>query len=62
MERKIKRYFDGVPAKDGAGVKLYRTFGYDDIPDFDPFSMMDFLTPLIQMIILKDFHGIPIGE
>lgn len=32
----------GRPAKDGAGVKLYRTFGYREIPAFDPFLMMDF--------------------
>lgn len=42
MDRKIERYFDGRAAKDGAGVKLNRTFGYYDIPDFDPFLMMDF--------------------
>ena len=42
MDRKIKRYFMGRRARDGAGVNLYRTFGYDEIPDFDPFLMMDF--------------------
>lgn len=42
MERKIKRYFDGRETKDGAGVKLRRTFAARDIPQFDPFLMMDF--------------------
>lgn len=42
MDRKIKKYFIGRPAQDGAGVKLYRTFGYHEIPEFDPFLMMDF--------------------
>ena len=42
MDKKIKKYFIGRPAQDGAGVKLYRTFGYHEIPEFDPFLMMDF--------------------
>ena len=42
MDRKIKKYFIGRAASDGAGVKLFRTFGNSDIPDFDPFLMMDF--------------------
>ncbi len=42
MQRKIKKYFMGSPAVDGAGVSLIRTFGRNEIPDFDPFLMMDF--------------------
>lgn len=42
MNRKIKKYFMGSPAVDGAGVNLIRTFGRNEIPDFDPFLMMDF--------------------
>jgi len=42
LDRKVKRYFMGRPAQDGAGVKLYRTFGFREIPDYDPFLMMDF--------------------
>ncbi|MFA5331272.1 MAG: pirin family protein [Methanoregula sp.] len=26
---------------EGAGVRLHRAFGYNDIPDFDPFLMLD---------------------
>lgn len=42
MDRKIYKYIEGQKTQDGAGVKLYRTFGYYQIPDFDPFLMMDF--------------------
>ena len=42
MYRKVKRYFEGRATQDGAGVKLRRCFGYHQIPDFDPFLMMDF--------------------
>lgn len=42
MDRKIKQYVKGVKTQDGAGVRLRRVFGYHEIPDFDPFLMMDF--------------------
>ncbi len=42
MERKVKKYFMGRPGRDGAGVNLIRTFGNSEIPEFDPFLMMDF--------------------
>lgn len=42
MQRKIKKYFMGSLAVDGAGISLIRTFGRNEIPDFDPFLMMDF--------------------
>jgi len=42
MYRKIKSYFEGRETQDGAGVKLRRCFGYHQIPEFDPFLMMDF--------------------
>ncbi len=42
MYRKVKKYFEGRETQDGAGVKLRRCFGYQQIPDFDPFLMMDF--------------------
>ena len=42
MYRKVKKYFEGKKTQDGAGVKLRRCFGYHQIPDFDPFLMMDF--------------------
>lgn len=39
--RKIKKIITGNQAMDGAGVKLVRIFGYNDVNDFDPFLMMD---------------------
>ena len=42
MYRKVKKYFEGSKTQDGAGVKLRRCFGYHQIPEFDPFLMMDF--------------------
>lgn len=39
--RTIKRIIAGTNATDGAGVKLVRVFGKDDVQDFDPFLMLD---------------------
>ncbi len=41
MERKIKRIARGVQTTDGAGVRLVRVLGHDDVYDFDPFLMLD---------------------
>lgn len=40
--RKIKKYISGNKTSDGAGVSLRRVFGYTEIPEMDPFLMMDF--------------------
>lgn len=42
MNRKIKKYIEGVRTQDGAGVKLRRVFGYNEVKEMDPFLMMDF--------------------
>jgi redox-sensitive bicupin YhaK (pirin superfamily) len=39
--RKIKRITGGSLQSDGAGVKLIRIFGHDDVLDFDPFLLLD---------------------
>ncbi len=39
--RKIARVVRGVPAVDGAGVKLTRVLGGNTVEDFDPFLMLD---------------------
>ncbi|MDD2521902.1 MAG: pirin family protein [Anaerolineaceae bacterium] len=39
--RKIARVVRGIPAVDGAGVKLTRVLGGPTIEDFDPFLMLD---------------------
>jgi len=59
MYRKINKYFIGKPAIDGAGVNLYRTFGYPDIPEFDPFLMMDFFDSKNPEDYIKGFPWHP---
>lgn len=59
VDRKIKRYFIGKAARDGAGVNLYRTFGYNEIPDFDPFLMMDFFDSTDPNDYIKGFPWHP---
>lgn len=39
--RPIKKIIAGRDAVDGAGVKLVRFFGYNEVYDFDPFLMLD---------------------
>lgn len=41
MNRGIKKLVRGQRAVDGAGVRLVRVLGYDDVEDFDPFLMLD---------------------
>ena len=41
MDRKIVRTVQGQRAVDGAGVRLVRVLGHDDVRDFDPFLMLD---------------------
>jgi len=40
-KRTISRVVQGIPAVDGAGVRLNRVLGTGTIADFDPFLMMD---------------------
>jgi len=39
--RNVKKVVTGKRAVDGAGVRLVRVIGYDDVEDFDPFLMLD---------------------
>jgi len=39
--REVKRIVQGHATVDGAGVKLLRVLGYDDVRDIDPFLMLD---------------------
>jgi redox-sensitive bicupin YhaK (pirin superfamily) len=41
MERSIAKIVRGFRAVDGAGVRLVRVLGHDDVYDFDPFLMLD---------------------
>ena len=39
--RTVKKIVTGQNKTDGAGVKLVRVIGYNDVKDFDPFLMLD---------------------
>ena len=39
--RKIRKMFKSQPTIEGAGVHLRRAFGFDEVPLFDPFLMLD---------------------
>ncbi len=39
--RKIRKVMESVPTVEGAGVHLRRAFGSSEVPDFDPFLMLD---------------------
>lgn len=41
MIRKIKKILKSKPTIEGAGVHLKRAFGYDQVPQFDPFLLLD---------------------
>src|SRR6201984_3752724 len=39
--RVVRRVVKGMPTSDGAGVKLRRVIGQPQLPDLDPFLMLD---------------------
>jgi quercetin 2,3-dioxygenase len=39
--RKVRQLVRGMPTSDGAGVKLRRVIGQPQLPDLDPFLMLD---------------------
>ncbi len=39
--RKISKVWKSKPTVEGAGVHLKRAFGYYQVPEFDPFLMLD---------------------
>jgi redox-sensitive bicupin YhaK (pirin superfamily) len=39
--RRVARVVQGMPTSDGAGVKLRRVIGQPQLPDLDPFLMLD---------------------
>lgn len=39
--RKVQAIFTGTPTIEGAGVHLKRAFGYHQVPQLDPFLMLD---------------------
>ena len=41
MNRKIDKILKGKPTLEGAGVHLKRAFGYNEVPELDPFLLLD---------------------
>ena len=39
--RKINKVWQSKPTMEGAGVHLHRAFGYHQVPQFDPFLLLD---------------------
>lgn len=39
--RTVKKTLQAKPVIEGAGVHLYRVFGFSEVPDFDPFLLLD---------------------
>ncbi|MBN2009754.1 pirin family protein [candidate division KSB1 bacterium] len=39
--RTVKKVLHNQPTMEGAGVRLHRVFGYYQLPDFDPFLLLD---------------------
>lgn len=41
QDRKIKKITKSIATTEGAGVHLKRVFGFNELPDFDPFLLLD---------------------
>jgi quercetin 2,3-dioxygenase len=41
VTRRVNKVLNSKPTVEGAGVHLKRAFGYHQVPDFDPFLMLD---------------------
>ena len=39
--RRINKVLDSRPTMEGAGVRLKRAFGFHELPEFDPFLLLD---------------------
>lgn len=61
MPRKIKKILKSRPTIEGAGVHLKRAFGYSQVPEFDPFLMLDDFLPATPMNTWPVFPGTRIG-
>ena len=47
----LAQNYPGIPATDGAGVKLTRLLGTPELDQIDPFLMLDRLIQMIQIPI-----------
>lgn len=57
--REIKKVVTGSRAIDGAGVKLVRVLGHNDVEDFDPFLMFDAFDSVNPEDYIKGFPWHP---
>lgn len=57
--RTIRKIVTGQHAVDGAGVKLVRVIGHDDVKEFDPFLMLDAFDSLDPKDYIKGFPWHP---
>lgn len=57
--RKIKRVFRSKPTIEGAGVHLKRAFGFAEVPQFDPFLLLDDFRSATPAHYLKGFPWHP---
>lgn len=58
-DRKIKTILTRQPTMEGAGVHLFRVFGYNELPMFDPFLMFDDFRSDTPQDYLKGFPWHP---
>ncbi|MDF2929389.1 MAG: Pirin domain protein [Anaerospora sp.] len=57
--RTIRKIVTGKHTVDGAGVKLVRVIGHDDIKEFDPFLMLDAFDSVDPNDYIKGFPWHP---
>jgi redox-sensitive bicupin YhaK (pirin superfamily) len=57
--RTVLKTYTGTPSVDGAGVKLNRIFGHQDVKDLDPFLLLDFFDSRNPEDYLKGFPWHP---
>lgn len=57
--RKIDKIMQSRPTIEGAGVHLKRVFGYHQVPDFDPFLLLDHFGSDNPMDYIKGFPWHP---
>ena len=57
--RKIKKVYTSKPTLEGAGVHLKRAFGFNEVPEFDPFLLLDDFRSDNPQYYLKGFPWHP---
>jgi len=56
--RSVQRVVTGMPTSDGAGVRLTRVIGQPQLPDLDPFLMLDEFAPTSPRTTSRAFRSI----